>query len=367
MTTYPLKVVKRRQETDDTASLWFDVPADLKTPFAYKTGQFVTIEEDIAGETVARQYSMASVPELDERIQITVKRVPGGRMSPWLVDEVAEGDILEVAAPRGRLYTPADEPRHYVLLAAGSGIVPLYAIARHAVSQRPGSRVTLAYGNRTPDSIILREDVDALTSEGVAVEHVLSRPPEGWSAGVGHVDPAYLADRWENFSLRTDNPDSPGSPLPLSVYMCGPDAFMSAAEEFLTGRGVDLDDIRKESFDLVLNDDDGEPDLLVPEDAPGEPSECEALTAVLGGEEINVTPLEGEPLLTALLRVSEDVPFSCQEGTCASCIVRLTEGQVGVRPGVLQTLRPGDLKEGLILACLSRARTTTVRIDFDEI
>jgi ferredoxin-NADP reductase len=358
MTTYPLKVVTRRQETEDTASLWFDVPSDLRTAFTYRTGQFVTIEEDIAGESVARQYSLASVPGLDERLQITVKRIPGGRMSTWLVDQVAEGDILEVAAPRGRLYTPADEPRHYVLLAAGSGIVPLYAIARHAAGQGASHQVTLAYGNRTPGSVILRAEVDGLAGDGVRVEHVLSRPPAGWAGGTGHVDPAYLAARWDEWT-------STGPPP--SVFLCGPDSFMAAAEEHLLGRGVAIDDIRKESFDLVLNDDDGEPDLLVPEESAESPADCASLTAVIGGEEITVTPEENEPLLTALLRVSDDVPYSCQEGTCASCIVRLSKGQVRVRPGVLQTLRPGDLAEGLILACLSRARTASVHIDFDDI
>lgn len=143
---------------------------------------------------------------------------------------------------------------------------------------------------------------------------------------------------------------------------------MSTGERFLVEHGIDINDIRKESFDLVLNDDDDEPDLIVPEDHPlADPEVCVLVTAVLGGEEVEVTPEPGEPLLGALLRVSDDVPFSCQEGTCASCIVKLTEGQVGVRPGVLQTLRPADLEEGLILACLSRARTQSVRIDFDDI
>jgi ferredoxin-NADP reductase/ferredoxin len=358
MTTYPLPVTRRRKETDDTASLWLDVPPDLRTAFTYRTGQFITIEEDIAGETVARQYSLASVPGLDERLQITVKKIPGGRMSTWLVDDVREGDILEVAAPRGRLYTPADEPRHYLLLAAGSGIVPLYAIARHAVSQGDRHRVTLAYGNRTPGSVILRAEVDALAGAGVRVEHVLSRPSADWAGGAGHVDQDYLAAHWDEWT-------SAGPPP--SVFLCGPDSFMAAAEAYLTGRGIAIDDIRKESFDLVLNDDDGEPDLLVPEDSAEAPAECASLTAVIGGEEITVTPQQNEPLLAALLRVSDDVPYSCQEGTCASCIVRLSKGQVAIRPGVLQTLRPGDLAEGLILACLSRARTASVHIDFDDI
>lgn len=367
MTTYPFAVSKRRQETGDTASLWFDVPADLRTAFAYRTGQFVAIEEELAGESVTRQYSLASVPELDgNRLQITVKRVSGGRMSTWLVDEVAEGDLIEMAPPRGRLYTPAAEPRHYILLAAGSGIVPLYAIARHASARLPGTpgaghRVTLAYGNRTADSVILRAEVDALTGAGVNVEHVLSRPPADWAGASGHVDPAYLAARWDDWTA---------DGLPVSVMLCGPDAFMTAAEEYLAGRGVPLDDIRKESFDLVLNDDEDEPGLLVPEDAAdagAAEGDCALLTAMYLGDELTVTPEKGEPLLTALLRVSDDVPYSCQEGTCASCIVRLRRGQVSVRPGVLKTLRPGDLKEGMILACLSRATTEHVHIDFDDI
>jgi ferredoxin-NADP reductase len=359
MSTYPLKVARRRQETPDTASFWFDVPVDLRTAFTYRTGQFLTIEEEIGGETVARQYSLASVPDLDEQLQITVKRIPGGRMSTWLVDKVQEGDVLEVATPRGRLYTPADEARHYLLLAAGSGIVPLLAIGRQVAHAPLGHQVTLAYGNRHAESIILRAAVDALAGDGAVVEHVLSRPPDSWSGPRGHVDPGYLATRW---------PDWSASPLPPAVFLCGPEEFMSAAEQFLVERGVDINDIRKESFDLVLNDDDGEPDLLVPEahDVDGH-GQCVSLTAVLGGEEIEVTPEPGEALLTALLRVSDDVPFSCQEGTCSSCIVKLTEGQVGVRPGVLETLRPSDLDDRLILACLSRGRTETVRIDFDDI
>ena len=358
MSTYPLKVARRRRETDDTVSLWFDVPSDLRTVFAYRTGQFVTIEEDIDGETISRQYSLASVPVLDERIQITVKRLPGGRMSSWLVDSIAEGDILEVAPPRGRLYTPGEQPRHLLLLAAGSGIVPLQAIARDALSQNAADRVTLAYGNRHAESIILRAEVDRLTEQGATVDHVLSRPHEGWTGRTGHVDPDFLLQRWAEWS-ENGPPDA--------VYLCGPEAFMAAAEQHLVAHGMDINDIRKESFDLVLNDDDEEPDLLVPDtDGDGESQACMMLTAVLGGDEIEVTPEPGEALLAALLRVSDDVPFSCQEGTCSSCIVKLVEGQVGIRPGVLQTLRPADLDEGLILACLSRARTESVRIDFDS-
>jgi ferredoxin-NADP reductase len=359
MSTYPLRVAERRLETDDAASLWFDVPTDLRTAFAYRVGQFLTIEEEFDGETIARQYSLASVPDLDEQLRITVKKIPGGRMSTWLVDQVSKGDVLEVAPPRGRLYAPADDSRHYLLLAAGSGIVPLQAIAREADRLDRGHRVTLAYGNRFLDSIILRDEVDRLVDAGASVEHVLSRPPADWAGHSGHVDSGYLTARW---------PEWAGTPGELAVFLCGPEDFMTAAENFLVDNGVDINDIRKESFDLVLNDDDGSSDLIVPDDGDDvEPVPCGRLQAVVGGEEVEVSPEPDEPLLSALLRVEADVPFSCQEGTCSSCIVKLREGRVRIRPGVLQTLRPADLEEGLILACLSRALTETVRIDFDDI
>ncbi|TCK21319.1 ferredoxin--NADP reductase [Pseudonocardia endophytica] len=362
MATYTLRVDKRVQETDDTVSLYFRVPGDLATTFGYRPGQFVAVEDDPAGEDISRQYSLSSVPGTDPWLRITVKRIDGGAMSTYLVDRVSEGDLLEIAPPRGRLYVPTDEPRHYLILAAGSGVAPLVAIARHVLDGGGDDRITFLYGNRTEDGIILREEVDALaTHPRVQVRHVLSRPGEDWIGDRGRVDPAYLKGLWESLA----------DPRPLSVFLCGPEEFMTAAEEFLVERGVDINDIRKESFDLVLNDsdDDGADDLLVPDDAADGTEEPVAarVIAVVGGEEYEAETEADEPLLSALLRSGADVPFSCQEGTCASCIVKLAEGKVRIRPGVLQTLRPDDLQEGVVLACLSRARTDRVRIDFDDI
>ncbi len=363
MGTYPLRIVDRRQEAPDAVSLWLDVPRDLSTAFHYQVGQFVTIEEDIAGEWVRRQYSLSSVPGLDPGLRITVKKVPGGRMSTWLVNTVKVGDVLEVAAPRGRLYVPSDESRNYLFVAAGSGIAPLIAIARHVLGANSGNRVTVAYGNRSVETIILRAEVDSIVESSHAiVEHVLSRPGPGWSGATGHVDPEYLSRRWEAWNR---------SALPVAAFLCGPEEFMTAAEKFLLERGIAINDIRSESFDLVLNeddDDDGATDLVIPKSAELiEPQPCSILIAIVGGEEIECVPKDNEPLLSALLRAGADVPFSCQEGTCSSCIVKLREGRVRVRPGVLQTLRPSDLDEGLVLACLSRALTSTVKIDFDDL
>jgi ferredoxin-NADP reductase len=363
MTTYPLRTVVRKQESADAVSLFLDVPVDLRPAFAYRAGQFIAVAADLQGGPTTRQYSLSSAPGQDAQLRITIKKVPEGVMSTWLVDVVNVGDLLEVAPPRGRFFLPLTEPHHVVLLAAGSGIAPLFSIARHVLSENVGHRVTIAYGNRSCDSIILADELNELVknfADRCTLEHVLSRAEASWSGRRGHVDPAYLAERFDTWHAL--------SPLPMAVYICGPDSFMNSTEQFFVDRGLALEKIRKESFDLVLNDDGGEPDLLVTASNATEEAVASArIFAVVSGEEVEVESEAGEPILAALLRSGADVPFSCQEGTCSSCITKLKEGAVHIRPGALKTLRQADLDEGLILACLSRPASPVVRVDFEDL
>lgn len=359
MASYPLPVKAKRIECDDTASLWLEIPKDLQHVFDYRAGQFIAIAADIGGESLIRQYSLSSTPGRDNDLRITVKKIPDGRVSSWLVDEIDEGELLEVAAPRGLFFRPPDAPRHLLLLAAGSGVAPMIPIAHALLDSGLGHKITFAYGNRSAASIILRDEVDALAEHpDVTVEHVLSRD-DAWAGAKGRIDRTYLGacvPVWEERSA-----------LPMMAYLCGPEAFMDTAESALMGLGLDKNDIRLESFDLVLNEeDDAEALPLVAED-PGEEGPCESITAVVMGDEVKVAPEPGETILDALLRADADVPFSCQEGTCSSCIAKLTIGAGEVRPAVLKTLREDDLAEALTLACLTRPTTRHIRIDFDEI
>lgn len=363
MATYPLRISRRRQECDDTASLWLDVPKDLASAFSYRPGQFLTVERGTGEEHVARQYSLSSTPGKDSGLRITVKRIDGGRVSGWLVDRVQEGDLVDVQTPRGRFFKEMEEPHHAILLAAGSGIAPILPIGRWLLESGRGHRVTFVYGNRTPDAVILGEELAALVAAhetSCTAEHVMSRADDGWTGPRGRVDRAYIERRFAEWQAM--------SAVPLVVYMCGPEAFMDAAESAFLTLGVPEAQIHRESFDMVLEDDEDAPGLPVTgtTDA-GEEGGTARIVAVVGGEEYEADWQEGEDILSALLRTGADVPFSCQEGTCSSCISKLTAGRVEVRPGVLQTLRQSDLDEGLVLACLSHPKTRSIRIDFDEI
>ncbi|MBB6469380.1 ferredoxin-NADP reductase [Aminobacter lissarensis] len=364
MATYHLKIISKRDEGNDTASLWLEVPQDLRGAFSYQPGQFLTVEREQSGERISRQYSLSSTPGAHRDLRITVKKIPGGAVSPWLVDIAGQGQALEVQVPRGRFFRGFNESRHVLMLACGSGIAPVLSIARHLLALDAGHRVTIVYGNRTPDAIILRDEVRELAEsypDVCRVEHVMSRAGEGWQGARGRIDRAFILSRMEDWLAA-------GQGLPPSIFLCGPQEFMDAAEATFTEKGVALKDIHRESFDLVLNDDDDEPGLsLAGVNDPGEAGACERIVAVVGGEEYEAVPEAGESILAALIRAEADVPFSCQEGTCASCISKLTEGSATVRPAVLQTLRQDDLDEGVTLACLSRPTTKHVRIDFDEI
>lgn len=364
MSTYSLRVERKQRETDDCASLWLSVPTDLRSAFAHRPGQFIAVSAEINGEEVTRQYSLSSAPDDSRGIRITVKKIPGGRMSSWLVDRVNEGDRIEVAAPRGRFFRPLDRAHRVLLLAAGSGIAPILPIAQKLLADGVGHRITLAYGSRALDDIILRRDVDELPNifRTCALEHVLSRPGPTWDGPRGRLDSAYLLSRQDLW-------DGDASHLPLIVYLCGPESFMDAAEAFFLSHGVDASAIRRESFDLVLEDDADEPPLFVAgTEEVGEPSAiCEEIVANVGGEETRVVPEPDETILAALIRGEAPVPFSCQEGTCSSCIAKIKKGSASVRSGVLKTLRQDDLDEGLLLACLARPASRHILIDFDDI
>jgi len=359
MASYPLPVKTKCSEGRDAASIWLEIPKDLTQAFTYRAGQFITIEPEIAGETLMRQYSLSSSPGRDDSLRITVKKIPDGRVSSWLVDDIGEGELLEVATPRGVFFRPPETACHVLLLAVGSGVAPMIPIARALLDSKLRHKITFACGNRSETDIMLRGDIDALAAHpDVTVEHVISRD-ESWPGARGRIDRAYLQAQLPAWTERCGSP--------MLAYLCGPEAFMDAAESALMCFGLDRNNIRMESFDLVLNDEDDGEALPLTCDNPGEAGPCETITAVVTGEEIEVVPEEGETILDALVRVDADVPFSCQEGTCSSCISKLTAGAAEVRPSVLKTLREDDLEEGLTLACLTRPTARHVRIDFDEI
>ena len=230
------RVVSIAAETARVATLELDVPGWA----GHLAGQHVDVRltaED--GYQAQRSYSIASPPE-DSRVAITVERLDDGEVSPYLVGEVREGDSLEVRGPIGGYFVwRAQDPRPLLLVAGGSGVVPLMAMVRHRARARSTTPVRLLYSSRTFDDVIYREELDRLVAagDGLSVAHTLTRSqPAGWSGYSRRLDRAMIEDvAW------------PAAERP-ETFICGPTPFVEAAATLLVEHGYEPGWIKTERF-----------------------------------------------------------------------------------------------------------------------
>jgi ferredoxin-NADP reductase len=198
----------------------------------HRAGQHLDVRltaED--GYQAERSYSIASAP--DRRLAITVERLDDGEVSPYLVDEVREGDELEVRGPIGGYFVWDDDGRPVFLVGGGSGVVPLMAMIRSAAGATP---IRLLYSSRTLDDVIYREELEGVP-EHVQVFHTLTREqPGGWTGYARRIDDELLRETaWP----ADDEPH---------VFVCGSTRFVDAAADGLLRLGYEAGWIRTERF-----------------------------------------------------------------------------------------------------------------------
>jgi ferredoxin-NADP reductase len=230
------EVAEVRPETERVVGLALDVPDwDGHLP-----GQHVDVRltaED--GYRAERAYSIASAPD-DGRVELAVERLDDGEVSPYLAGELRQGDQLELRGPVGGYFVW--EPGRggpLLLVAGGSGVVPLMAMVRQRAAA--GSRVPtrLLYSSRTLEDVIFREELERLAAagDGLTVTHALTRAqPPGWTGYARRIDAVML----EEVGWR------PGE-RPL-VYVCGPTRLVEAVAGHLVALGHDPTRVRTERF-----------------------------------------------------------------------------------------------------------------------
>jgi ferredoxin-NADP reductase len=230
------EVVELIDETPRVRSIALEIP---DWP-GHRAGQHVDVRltaED--GYQAQRSYSIASAPE-DERLMLTVERLADGEVSPYLVDELRPGDALELRGPIGGYFVwEADMGGPLLLVAGGSGIVPLRAMLRHRAASSPQVAAKLIYSSRTWEDIIFREELERLgaSSNGPGVIHTLTRArPSGWEGYARRLDGRMLAET-------AFSPES----MPVT-YICGPTSFVEAASQALVLLGHAAKRIKTERF-----------------------------------------------------------------------------------------------------------------------
>jgi ferredoxin-NADP reductase len=352
-----LRVRRVVRQTPDAVSVILEDPEGK--PLEFLPGQFYTVLAPVGGELLRRAYSPVNDFRQNDHLELAIKRLPRGRVSHWINESLRVGQPLRVLGPSGR-FTCVPDPesaRRIVLLAGGSGITPLLAIARAILAEEPGSQVALVYGNRGPDDIIYRAELEQLAAQHptrFVLRHVLSEPPPGWDGGVGILDAdntarelARLKERgWEAAaSLAADAP-APGAPAPGAVathyYLCGPEPMLAAVREALAGRGVEPARIHEERFTQAAT----------PGSAPTRPRPTETLAVTVNGsgtpEGFRVAP--GQNLLDAALAAGVTLPYSCTMGGCGACRVQVTRGEVEMEQP--NCLTDAEREAGYALTCV---------------
>ena len=222
-------------ETARTATLVLDVEG---WP-GHRAGQHVDVRltaED--GYQAQRSYSIASAPG-EPGLRLTVERLDDGEVSPYLVGELEAGDAIELRGPVGGYFVwepGGGEP--LLLVAGGSGVVPLAAMLRRRIETGDATPIRLLYSARAPAEVIYAAELERAASlDGVEVIHTFTRePPDGWAGYARRIDDAMLAEvAW------------PASRGPLA-YVCGPTSLVETAASGLVRAGYDPGTVRTERF-----------------------------------------------------------------------------------------------------------------------
>ncbi|BCM76840.1 FAD-binding oxidoreductase [Aeromonas caviae] len=325
-TSLTLRCIGRRADTHDVAS-WQFVPLAGELP-AVLAGQCVTLHTEIDGKPQCRAYTLSSSPQ-DPFWQVTIKDV--GLVSHHLHQSLQVGDEIRVDGPFGDFHLTALPCERPLLLSAGSGITPMWAMLRDELARRPEADIRFIHSARSPEDVIFADELAALAEAHAGVRHALileEAPSEHpW---VGRLTPEML---------RELAPDL----LSRHVYLCGPAPYMAAVSEMLAGLGLPAGQLHQESFGLPAVTSSA-----VPVDTG---SDHFWLTLKKSGKKVKILP--GQTLLAALEGAGETMMAACRAGVCGACRCT-TEGEIE-RQSVM-TLSAQDLEGGVALACSCTAR-----------
>lgn len=357
-----LRIHKIQLETADTVSVLFDLPNEVKNQFDFTPGQYLTLKDEVNGTEVRRAYSISTAPH-DAHIGVTIKRIPGGRLSTFIHSNWKVDDVVEVAPPEGNfvLTTDHDKKRTVCFIAAGSGITPIVSMIKTLLENEPMSKAILLYGSRNEENIIFKDTLDALAKkyEGqLNIVHTLSAPMKekepgligifkksktSWKGETGRIS----KEKLERFFKDHIGADS----AKIVYYLCGPGDMISNAEKVLEKHGVDKLRIHREFFST-------------PAEKVNPVTGSAAMVKVhLNGEIIEMNIDGKKPILDELIARKKNPPYSCTNGACSSCMAKTIEGEVKMES--CYALDEEDLKKGLILTCQAKPVTSVVEITYN--
>ncbi len=230
-------VVEVIEETPTTRTLVFDISG---YDFDFYPGQYVMLKVPYppTGEELRRAYSIASSPLSKNRLELTVKRMEGGKASVLLTTQTKVGDRFLIKGPYGKFFWTEDMSQKVVLLGAGSGVVPLMSILRY-IRDKELSQVeaTLLVSYTSYEEIIYRRELEELSKlPNINIKITLTRSaPEDWKGYRGRINKDMILAEVPRLEENL-------------YYLCGPPKFVEDMKELLLGLGVPKENIKTEKY-----------------------------------------------------------------------------------------------------------------------
>lgn len=329
LTDLRARVISVINETHDTRT--FELKANRHWD-GFTAGQNIGVNVEINGVTHKRRYSMSSVEEVSRTFTITVKRVPDGRVSNWLHDNVEAGDVLNLAAPAGDFVLPAELPDKILMLAAGSGITPLMSQLKTLLGRGYDGDIEFLHYVRSPGDHIFGAQLKVLVAEHSNLNVTWCEEDDELGSPAERFSPEQIMGRVPDYQER-------------HTMLCGPAGFMAAVREHW--EAIELtDQLQFEYF--------GTPPMARPE---GETDYEVELS--LGRKNSTLTAQGSKTLLDVMLDAGETPAYGCKMGICHECKCKKTSGAVrNVLTGEVST----DADENIQL-CISVAESD-VELDY---
>ncbi len=317
------RIVSRRAESKDSFTLLLQPNRHWR---GFQPGQHLNIGAEIDGTRVTRSYSLSDAPRADGRIAITVKAMPGGKLSQHLCHAAKIGDVLTLGPAFGEMTLPQTPEGAWLFLAAGSGITPLMAMVRAQAASRMPMPLALIYWARTRDELCFVEELRALAARqpNFRVDFVLTRDAAASDAANDADADDVRHGRIDAQSLSMLAPDL----HQRRVFACGPDGFVAAARALAADRAalIQCEAFQSEAFTpppRVVFADEGE--------ALGHVR----ITLANSGRTLDVP--RGTSLLTALEDAGLKPASGCRMGICNTCAC-------GKRAGSTRHMHTGDIE-----------------------
>lgn len=302
----------------------------------FKAGAYLSIMLDIGKMKISRPYSISSSPKeaLEGKYILTIKRVPGGICSNYMLDHLKVGDQVTLSAPLGEfVYLPVRDARTVIGVAGGSGITPFHSFAKAIADGDEDFNLILLYGSRTEKDILFKKDFDTLEkmSDKIKVVHVLSDEEK-----TGYEHGFVTADLIKKYAPEDEN---------YSIFMCGPSGMYNFLDQQIQTLHLERKWIRHE-LQGEIHDPKNQPDYPTGSDVP----EQVEITVHICDNVYRIKADSEDTILQSLEKNGIQAPAHCRSGECGWCHSLLINGQV-YSPKKLEHRREADIDFNYIHPC----------------